>query len=46
MILIALGNQVLAKAKGIGGPLMIVGGLWLLVKLLFAALGGLGFFGG
>lgn len=45
MILIALGNQVLTKAKGIGGPLVIVGGLWLLVKVAFAALGGLGFGG-
>jgi len=45
MILIALGNQVLAKAKGIAGPLMIVGGLWVLVKVVFAAMGGLAGFG-
>ncbi len=43
MLLIALGNQVLTKAKGIGGPLVIVGGLWLLVKVGLAAVGGLGF---
>jgi hypothetical protein len=41
MLLVALGNKILSKAKGIGGPLLIVGGLWLLVKLVGAALGGL-----
>ncbi len=41
MLLVALGNKILSKAKGIGGPLVIVGGLWLLVKLVGAALGGL-----
>ena len=41
MLLVALGNKILSKAKGIGGPLVIVGGLWLLVKLVGAGLGGL-----
>ncbi len=41
MFLVALGNQIKTNWKGIAGPLMIVGGLWLLVKLGFAALGGL-----
>ncbi|UCD24452.1 MAG: hypothetical protein JSW51_00600 [Gemmatimonadota bacterium] len=45
MLLIALGNQILSKAKSFTGPLFIVGGLWILVKLGFAALGGLGFGG-
>ncbi|UCG87075.1 MAG: hypothetical protein JSW71_00575 [Gemmatimonadota bacterium] len=45
MLLVALGNKILSKAKGLGGPLLIVGGLWLLVKLVVAAVGGLGFLG-
>ncbi len=42
--LLALGNQVKTRAAGITGALTIVGGLWLLVKLGFAAVGGV--FGG
>ena len=45
MLLVALGNQILSKGKSFTGPLLIVGGLWLLVKVGFAALGGLGFGG-
>ena len=45
MLLVALGNQILSKGKSFTGPLFIVGGLWLLVKVGFAALGGLGFGG-
>jgi hypothetical protein len=45
MLLLALGNQILSKSKSFMGPLFIVGGLWLLLKLGFAALGGLGFGG-
>ncbi len=45
MLLLALGNQILSKGKSFTGPLFIVGGLWLLVLLGFAALGGLGFGG-
>jgi len=41
MVLVAVGNKILSKAKGMGGPLLIVGGLWLLVKLVIAAAGGL-----
>jgi hypothetical protein len=41
MVLVALGNKILSKAKGMAGPLVIVGGLWLLVKVAFAAAGGL-----
>jgi len=44
VFLLALGNTVLTKAKGIGGALAIIGALWLLVKVPFALLGGL--FGG
>jgi len=40
--LVALGNKIITKGKGIGGPLAIVGGLWLLLKVGIAALGGLG----
>jgi hypothetical protein len=42
--LLALGNQVRIGAKGIGGPLSIVGGLWVVVNLAFAAMAT--FFGG
>ena len=42
--LLALGNQVKTRAASITGPLFIVGGLWLLLKVGFAAVGGL--FGG
>lgn len=39
VFLLSLGNQIKTEAKGIGQALMIVGSLWLLTKLLFAALG-------
>ena len=39
--ILALGNQVKTKAKGIGGALMIVGGLWLVLKVGGALLTGL-----
>ncbi|UCF41275.1 MAG: YIP1 family protein [Gemmatimonadota bacterium] len=42
--LLALGNQIRIGAKGIGGPLAVVGGLWVLVNLAFAAAAT--FFGG
>ncbi len=42
VFLLALGNQIKTNWKGIGGPLMIVGGLWLLLKLAFAGLGSIG----
>jgi hypothetical protein len=45
MILVVLGNRVLTKAKGIGGPLVIIGGLWVLVKIVIAAIGGIAGFG-
>jgi hypothetical protein len=38
VLLVALGNQVLSKKKGFAGPLLIVGGLWLLWKLGWATL--------
>ncbi len=38
---LALGNQIKTKAKGIGGALSIVGGLWLALKVAGALLGGL-----
>ncbi len=41
MILIAVGNKVKTKAQGLVGPLAIVGGLWITMKLLFATIGGL-----
>ncbi len=44
VFLLALGNKIKTKATGLGGPLVIVGGLWLLVKAGFALLGGV--FGG
>jgi hypothetical protein len=44
VFLLALGNQVKARAASITGPLAIVGGLWLLLKVGFAAVGGV--FGG
>ena len=44
--LLALGNQIRIGAKGIGAPLAVVGGLWVVVNLAFAAMsmffGGLG----
>ena len=40
VFLLALGNKIKTKATGLGGPLVIVGGLWLLVKAGFALLGG------
>jgi hypothetical protein len=42
--LLALGNQIRVGAKGIGGPLAVVGGLWVVVNLGFAAMST--FFGG
>ena len=36
--LLALGNQVKTKAKGIGTPLAIVGSLWIVVNLVLAGL--------
>jgi hypothetical protein len=41
---LALGNQVKTKAKGIGGALTIVGGLWLAMKVVGALM--IGFFTG
>lgn len=38
--LLALGNQVRTGSKRIGAPLAIVGGLWLLVGIAFAAIAG------
>ena len=38
MVLLALGNQVKTGAKSLGGPLMVVGGLWVTANLLFAGL--------
>jgi len=37
---LALGNQVKTRAKGIGGALAIVGGLWLALKVVGALMGG------
>ena len=45
MLLVTLANQILSKSTSFMGPLFIVGGLWLLAKVGFAALGGLGFGG-
>lgn len=42
--LLALGNQIRVGAKGIGGPLAVVSGLWVVVNLAFAAMST--FFGG
>jgi hypothetical protein len=39
--LLALGNQIKTKAKGIGGALAIVGGLWIATKVVGALFGGL-----
>ncbi len=36
VFLLALGNQIRTGGKGIGTPLAIVGGLWVLVNLVFA----------
>jgi hypothetical protein len=36
--LLALGNQIKTKGKGIGTPLAIVGGLWILANVLLAGL--------
>lgn len=41
VFLLALGNTILTKAKGIAGALAVIGILWLLVKIPFAFLGGL-----
>lgn len=37
VVLLALGNQIRIDAKALGGPLAIVGGLWIVVNLLLAA---------
>lgn len=37
VVLLALGNQIRIGAKGLGGPLAIVGGLWIVVNLVLAA---------
>lgn len=42
--LLALGNQIKMKAKGVGTPLAIVGGFWILISLTLAWLSSL--FGG
>ncbi|MSR07828.1 MAG: hypothetical protein EXR93_12310 [Gemmatimonadetes bacterium] len=42
--LLALGNQIKMKAKGIGTPLTIIGGFWIVLSVLFAWLSS--FFGG
>lgn len=44
VVLLALGNKVLTKSRGIGGSLAIIGGLWLIVLVPMALMGGL--FGG
>jgi len=45
--LLALGNQIRTGMKGIGTSLAVVGGLWILVNLIFGGLGSLaGGFGG
>jgi hypothetical protein len=45
--LLALGNQIRIGAKGIGGPLAVVGGLWVVVNLAFATMSTMfGGFGG
>ena len=38
VVLLALGNQVKIGAKGLTGPLAVVGGLWLVWSLLFSGL--------
>jgi len=38
MVLVAMGNQVLAESSSLGGALTIVAGLWLLVKVAVAGL--------
>jgi hypothetical protein len=38
VVLLALGNQIRAGMKGLGTPLLIVGGLWMLVNVGFAAI--------
>lgn len=44
VVLLAVGNRVLTGAKGLGGPLALVGGLWAVVNVALAAL--LGIVGG
>lgn len=41
VFLLALGNQILMRGKKIGGPLLIIGGLWLALDAVIAAFGGL-----
>lgn len=41
MVLLAVGNQVLTGAKGLGGPLAVVGGLWVLKNFTVAGFVGL-----
>jgi hypothetical protein len=38
MVLLALGNQIRTGAKTLGGPLAIVGGLWVLLNVVLAAM--------
>ena len=38
IVLLALGNQIRTRTKSIGGPLAIIGVLWILVNFGFAAL--------
>ena len=38
VVLLALGNQIRAGMKGLGTPLFIVGGLWMLVNVGFAGI--------
>lgn len=38
--LLALGNQLKTRAKGIGGALAIVGGMWIALKVIGAIIGG------
>jgi hypothetical protein len=40
MFLLALGNQVATKTKKLGGPLMIVGSLWVLINVALGAIQG------
>lgn len=38
VVLLAVGNRALTGAKGLGGPLALVGGLWVVVNFALAAL--------
>ncbi len=41
VFLLALGNKILTNSKGIGGAIAVVGGLWLVLLIPMALLGGL-----